>query len=106
MQAGQIIREIQDAGFHIFGLQAFVLEKKETEDFFEIYKGIPNQDYAGMVRQCSTGRCLVLALSGGEKLNLTKETPNVVEALRKLCGPANPEVCRALYPDRYGLKNC
>ena len=38
-QAGRIIEEIQVRGFHIFGFQAFILTKKEVEDFYEIYKG-------------------------------------------------------------------
>ena len=50
-KAGRIIEEIQTRGFHIFGIQAFILTKKESEDFYEIYKGIENRDYFGLVRQ-------------------------------------------------------
>ena len=103
-KAGRIIEEIQVRGFHVFGFQAFILTKKEVEDFYEIYKGIPNQDYHGLVRQGSSGRCLVLALSQGSGLKLTEEIPSVVEAFRKLCGPSDPEVCRVLYPDSLRAK--
>ena len=37
---GRIIQDIQTKGFNIFGIQSFVLTKKEVEDFYEIYKGI------------------------------------------------------------------
>jgi len=100
---GRIIQDIQTKGFNIFGIQSFVLTKKEVEDFYEIYKGIPNADYAGMVRQGSTGRCLVLALGQGS-IQLTENCPSVVEAFRKTCGPADPEVCRILYPESLRAK--
>ena len=54
-KAGRIIEEIQARGFHVFGIQSFILTKKESEDFYEIYKGIENRDYFGLVRQ---GMCL------------------------------------------------
>ena len=50
-KAGRIIEEIQARGFHVFGIQAFILTKKESEDFYEIYKGIEARDYFGLVRQ-------------------------------------------------------
>jgi len=107
-KAGRIIEEIQARGFHVFGIQAFILTKKESEDFYEIYKGIENRDYFGLVRQGASGRCLVLALAAPD-LELTEEIPSVVEAFRKVCGPADPEVCRVLYPDslrsKYGGMN-
>ena len=37
---GRIIQDIQTKGFNIFGIQSFVLTKKEVEDFYEIYKGM------------------------------------------------------------------
>ena len=57
-----------------------------------------------MVRQGSSGRCLVLALAQGSGLQLTEEIPSVVEAFRKVCGPSDPEVCRVLYPDSLRAK--
>lgn len=74
-KAGRIIHEIQLKGFHIFGLQTFILSKNETEDFFEVYKGIPNQDYAALVKQVASGRCLVLALSRGNKTDVMNTNP-------------------------------
>ena len=65
--------------------------------------GIPNADYAGMVKQGSSGRCLVLALGRGS-IQLTENCPSVVEAFRKTCGPAEPEVCRILYPESLRAK--
>ena len=62
-------------------MQSYVLTKKEVEDFYEIYKGIPNADYSGMVRQGSSGRCIVLALSKGS-IQLTESCSSVVEAFR------------------------
>ena len=92
-------------GFHVLGLQSFVLTKKETEDFYEIYKGIPNADYAGMVRQGSSGRSLVLALAPGGSIQFNEHCPNIVEALRQVCGtPHDPEVCRVLYPESLRAK--
>lgn len=104
-KVGRIIEEIQTRGFDIFGLQAFILSKKEVEDFYEIYKGLANRDYAGMVKQGASGRCIVLAISKGPNLTLTQEIPSVVEAFRKVCGTAaEPEICRVLYPDSLRAK--
>lgn len=104
-KAGQIIEEIQIRGFDIFGIQDFILSKKEAEDFYEIYKGISNRDYAGLVKQGSSGRCLVLALGQGSDLILTQEIPTVVDAFRKVCGTAvEPEICRVLYADSLRAK--
>ena len=103
-KAGRIIEEIQTRGFHIFGIQTYILSKKETEDFYEIYKGLSNRDFAGLIRQGASGRCLTLAVSQGRGLQLTEEIPSVAEAFRKICGPANPEVCRVLFPDSLRAK--
>lgn len=104
-KTGQIIEEIQVRGFDILGIQDFILSKKEAEDFYEIYKGISNRDYAGLVKQGSSGRCLVLALGQGPDMILTEELPSVVDAFRKVCGSAaEPEVCRVLYPDSLRAK--
>ena len=102
--AGRIIQEIQARSFKIFGIQAYILTKKEVEDFYEIYKGLQNRDFAGMIRQGSSGRCLVLAIGPSPELELTEEVPTVVEGFRKICGPANPEICRVLYPDTIRAK--
>ena len=56
-KAGRIIEEIQARGFHVFGIQAFILTKKESEDFYEIYKGIEARDYFGLVRQGNIFLC-------------------------------------------------
>ena len=56
-----------------------------------------------MVKQGSSGRCLVLALGRGS-IQLTENCPSVVEAFRKTCGPAEPEVCRILYPESLRAK--
>ena len=56
-KAGRIIEEIQARGFHVFGIQSFILTKKESEDFYEIYKGIEARDYFGLVRQGNIFLC-------------------------------------------------
>ena len=64
-------------------------------------------NYCGLIIGFSilgaAGRCLALALAA-PGLELTEEVPSVVEAFRKLCGPADPEVCRVLYPDSLRAK--
>ena len=56
-KARRIIEEIKARGFHVFGIQSFILTKKESEDFYEIYKGIEARDYFGLVRQGNIFLC-------------------------------------------------
>lgn len=75
----------------------FTLAKPEADEFLEVYKGVvPPGEWEAAVEELSAGPCLAveLAAAGGGG-----STAEAVEALRELCGPADPELARVLRPD-------
>lgn len=86
---GDIIEVIQNAGFQVTALEMFNVETANSEEFYEIYKGVVNE-YQSMVTELCSGPCIALEVTGkGE------ETPT---KFRELCGPADPEIARHLRP--------
>lgn len=85
---GDIVQRIIDEGFHITAFGSFNLSRADAEDFAEIYAGVL-PEYKKMVDQISSGQCWAMEL----------KAENVVAALRAVCGPHDPEICRVLFPD-------
>jgi len=95
-QAGRIIAEIQGfRDFVVSGLLTIHLTRQEAEEFLEIYRGVV-QDYAGMISELSSGRCLVAEIS--QNLEPDSRELNVVPAFRERVGPSDPELARVLRP--------
>ena len=47
----------------------------------------------------------ILVLAPGGSIQFNEHCPNIVEALRQVCGtPHDPEVCRVLYPESLRAK--
>lgn len=86
--AGAILQRILDDGFEMTALATFHLSPADAADFLEIYNGVV-PEYKKLVDQMCSGLCWAIEL----------RAENAVEALRATCGPHDPEICRALYPN-------
>lgn len=74
----------------------FALSKAEAAEFLEVYKGVmPPGEYSAAVDELSAGPCLAVELAAKAGM-----VPGMcpVEALREVCGPADPELARVLRP--------
>jgi nucleoside-diphosphate kinase len=85
--AGEIIQKILDDGFEISAMEMFHLDTSSAEEFLEVYKGVL-PEFLPLVDHLSSGPCIVLEV----------RQENAVEALRKLCGPHDPEIAKTLRP--------
>lgn len=86
--AGEILQRVLDEGFDITALGTFHLSPTDAADFLEIYSGVV-PEYKKLVDQMASGQCWAMEV----------RAENSVEALRATCGPHDPEICRALYPN-------
>jgi nucleoside-diphosphate kinase len=93
-QLGQILKLVQDAGFHISALEMFSLDKVNAADFLEVYKGVV-PEYLGLVEELCASPCVAFEVVKDD---------NVVEDFRELCGPADPELARKLRPQTIRAK--
>jgi nucleoside-diphosphate kinase len=95
-QLGEIVRDIDQAGFQVTAIKSFVLEKSDAEEFLEIYKGVVTE-YADMVAELCSGVCVALEVAA--EGDPTK--------FRGFVGPADPEIARHLRPNslraKYGV---
>lgn len=91
--AGQILDKVLEEGFEVSALQLFNLDLPTAEEFFEVYKGVL-PEFLPMVEQMTTGPCIALEV----------RQENVVPAVRKLCGPHDPEIAKHLRPDSLRAK--
>ena len=84
---GPIVKEITSAGLEITAVQLHNIDKANSQEFYEVYKGVV-AEYNQMVEQLSSGPCVVLEVSG----------ENAHGAFRELVGPSDPEIARHLRP--------
>lgn len=88
-KVGAILKAITDSGFTITAMKMVHLERKQCEDFLEIYKGVVGE-YLQMVTQLQSGACLAIEVQGQDEDTQPK--------FRALCGPADPHVAKILRP--------
>ena len=87
--AGKIITEIANSGLglQISALQLHYMEKANTEEFYEVYKGVV-AEYSSMVEELVSGPCIALEITG----------ENAHASFREFVGPVDPEIARHLRP--------
>lgn len=96
-QAGQIIERIQ-AQFAIVAAEVKRLTPGRVEQFHKVYKGVVSAAlYSAMVQELSSGVALALAVTW--RPGARPPAPGLVDALRYLAGPADPELARAAAPN-------
>lgn len=86
---GAMIKMITDNGFTITAMKMIHLDRKQCEEFYEIYKGIVGE-YLQMVTQLQSGSCLALEIQG--------QDDDIQPRFRAFCGPADPQVAKVLRP--------
>ena len=94
---GDIINDIQKAGYIISAIQQFSVNPFDAEEFLEVYKGVL-PDYGLMVAELQSGPCIAMELKHkDEKFDVQGE-------FRKLCGPMDPDIARQVRPDTLRAK--
>lgn len=68
-----------EAGFEVSAIEMFHMEKANTEEFYEVYKGVV-QEYNAMVMELTSGPCIALEI----------RAQNAATAFREMTGPADP----------------
>ncbi|XP_017758043.1 PREDICTED: nucleoside diphosphate kinase 7 isoform X2 [Eufriesea mexicana] len=94
---GEIIDQIQKAGYTISAVQQFCVNPFDAEEFLEVYKGVL-PDYAAMVGELQSGPCIVMEIKHKD------EKYDVQGEFRKLCGPMDPDIARQVRPDTLRAK--
>lgn len=88
-RSGEIVNKITAAGFEITAVRINSLDRKEVEEFYEVYRDVVTE-YTGMVDELSSGPSLVLEISTipeGEH-----------KRFRAFCGPTDPKIATAIRP--------
>lgn len=88
-KVGAILKTIAENGFVFTAMKMVHLDRKQSEEFFEIYKGVVGE-YLQMVTQLQSGACLAIEIQGQDE--------DVQPRFRAFCGPADPHVGKILRP--------
>ncbi|XP_076753169.1 nucleoside diphosphate kinase homolog 7 [Xylocopa sonorina] len=94
---GDIIDDVQKAGYTISAVQQFCVNLFDAEEFLEVYKGVL-PDYAAMVRELQSGPCIAMEIKHND------DKYDVQGEFRKLCGPMDPDIARQVRPDTLRAK--
>lgn len=86
---GSILKMITDNGFAITAMKMVHLDRRQSEDFYEIYKGVVGE-YLQMVTQLQSGACLAIEVQGQDE--------DVQPKFRAFCGPTDAHVAKILRP--------
>ncbi|CRK98864.1 CLUMA_CG011991, isoform A [Clunio marinus] len=86
---GEILKMIVENNFTITAMKMVHLDRKQSEEFYEIYKGVVGE-YLQMVTQLQSGSCLAIEIQS--------EDDEVQAKFRAFCGPADPLVGKILRP--------
>lgn len=99
-KAGAIIDAILGADLRITAMKLFHLERENSEEFFEVYKGVV-PEYVQMCLQLVSGPCIAMEVLG------KTDNSNSYQELRSLCGPVDPDIARQIRPQtlraRFGV---
>jgi len=87
-KAGRIIDIVLSSGFEISSMEMFYLDKVTAEEFFEVYKGVL-AEYSSIIDEVSSGPIIAMEV----------RQENVVEGLRSIVGPHDPEIAKILRPN-------
>ncbi|XP_031830684.1 nucleoside diphosphate kinase homolog 7 [Nomia melanderi] len=94
---GDIVDDIQKAGYTISAIQQFNVNPFDAEEFLEVYKGVL-PDFGAMVGELQSGPCIVMELKHkDEKFDVQGE-------FRKWCGPMDPDMARQVRPNTLRAK--
>jgi nucleoside-diphosphate kinase len=87
--AGRIVQQIADAGFTITGAGMFTLDIAQATEFYEVYRGVVDE-FVELSNELASGPCVAI--------EVTRDGGDVVRSLRKLAGPRDVPVAKAIAP--------
>lgn len=89
-KSGEIITMVsnrcKNENIVIAGIEMFNLNKEEVEEFLHVYKDVVSE-FSLISEELANGRCIAIALKGESM---------VVKAIRKICGPHDPQIAKTL----------
>lgn len=91
--AGKIIDILLTEGFEISSMEMLYIDKVQAEEFFEIYKGVL-PEYSQMIDSMSCGPIIAMEV----------RQDDVVNKLRALVGPQDPDIAKKLRPNTIRAK--
>lgn len=95
--AGPIIEAVQEE-FELTGLQMLHFTRANAAELLQVYQGVcPLDEYTGMVDELSSGSCIAFEVAA-KSSGAYSHGVSIVEAMRELCGPADPRLARKLRP--------
>eukprot|EP00192_Tetraselmis_astigmatica_P010881 CAMPEP_0117657936 /NCGR_PEP_ID=MMETSP0804-20121206/5595_1 /TAXON_ID=1074897 /ORGANISM="Tetraselmis astigmatica, Strain CCMP880" /LENGTH=364 /DNA_ID=CAMNT_0005464421 /DNA_START=241 /DNA_END=1331 /DNA_ORIENTATION=+ len=78
--------------FHITAMQMFSVDRANTAEFLEVYKGVVHPgEFTAMVDELAKGPLVAFEVAD-------PDGADPCEPFRELCGPADPEIARVLRP--------
>ena len=98
-QAGAVVSAVQ-LGWEVSAIGAFQLTREAAEEFLEVYKGVVGECSA-WVEELSSGQCIAVELvrrvrAGEEEKEGGGVAQGVVEGVRAMAGPYDPDIARQL----------
>ena len=84
-----VLKKCSSTGLKITAIEMFNLNKEEVEEFLEVYKGVL-PEYGLLIEEMKNGNLIAMMIQG---------EGNVVQSLRKICGPHDPQVAKVLRGD-------
>ena len=94
---------VEKKGFELVNVRSMAMNTRaHAESFYSVYvDALPKSDVALMVEELSSGMCVALQVSR------SKNVDKLVDDLREIAGPRDPEIARVLRPEslraRFGL---
>jgi nucleoside-diphosphate kinase len=85
-KAGKIMDMIQQNKFNITAMEMFNLDRTAVQEFYEVYRGVV-PEYNAMCEELTIGPCIAIEITG---------SANIVQEVREMVGPADPDVARAI----------
>ena len=86
---------VEKKGFELVNVRSMAMTARaHAESFYSVYvDALPKQDVALMVEELSSGMCVALQLTRQENVD------TIVDELREIAGPRDPEIARVLRPE-------
>ena len=99
---GLVVDAVMASGFTMTGASTFTLDRVDAVEFLEVYKGVV-PEFAASVDELTSGPFVAIEVAQSGSGSNGSEN-GVVEALREVCGPADPEIARVLRPNSIRAK--